>query len=463
MQDSESGCESLHTALLLLYTRVRTFFSHDLWIIDLATVSPRKNWFLQPLRITLIALRGFFIDHNCWLKASALAYYSFLFFIPLLAITFALLKGFEVPNKIAPFFLENFLSPGSEDSVQKILDYIDNVKVGALGVIGVCFVIITTFLQLSTIEDALNVIWGVTDGRAFLRKFRDYVSMIVISPILLTIALSAGIDPLIEKLSELQLIGPAVASTVAQLFNLLPYFVFWLGLSFFYAYMPNTQVGLAPALLGGLIGGLFFQIAKSGYFYLQVGLSKYQAIYGALAQIPVLLVWMQISWAVILFGAEVTFACQHVLTNRGGRLMPIKGTPRSSSYIREWIACSFYFSLVEAFRSGMGPSSSLIFAQENRVSLPLVSEIVEILVRAKLLVEAADAPAHYLPGRDPSTITPWHVLHAVRHDEDDVMAAIIERGNTQATLLLAQIESVSEDVIGSRNMNQWVDDEEGSK
>jgi membrane protein len=420
-------------------------------MLDLATIPRAERWFLQPLRILLIALRGFFVEHQGWLRAASLTYYTLLALVPLLAFMFAFLKGLGVQNKIEPWLIGQ-ISAGSEDTLRQIITFINNVKVGTLGVISLGVMIFTTFLQLGTIEQAFNTIWDVEKGRSIVRKLSDYVSVVVLAPVFLTIALSAGNQPLVEKLLEQRLIGYAVA----PLFTLLPAALVWLSFSFGYAYMPNTRVRLVPALVGGLIGSLLWQMAKWGYLTFQVGIARHEAIYGAFAQFPVLMVWLQISWMVILFGAELTFACQHVMTYPVGRFTSASGNPGTSPYVKEWLANTLYFSLVRSFTTGAGPWSAIDFARQQRIPLSLMREVVSMLVQASLLVEVADAPEHYVPGRDPAVITPWHLLHALRHHGEETSDALMIQSHSPATPLMLQVEAACREAVDAQNMSQWI-------
>jgi membrane protein len=434
-----------------LYSRARTFVLHDLWILDLATVPTAERWFLQPLRVLLIALRGFFIEHQGWLRAASLTYYTLLALVPLLAFMFAFLKGLGVQNKIEPWLIGQ-ISAGSEDTLRQIIQFINNVKVGTLGMISLGVMIFTTFLQLGTIEQSFNTIWGVQKGRSIVRKLSDYVSVVVLAPVFLTIALSAGNQPLVEKLLDQRLIGYAMT----PLFTLLPAALIWLSFSFVYAYMPNTRVRLVPALVGGLIGSLLWQVAKWGYLTFQVGIARHEAIYGAFAQFPVLMVWLQLSWMVILFGAELTVACQHVLIYPVGRFASASGNQSTSPYVKEWLANALYFSLIRAFSMGTGPWSAIGFARQQRIPLSLMREVVDTLVQANLLVEAADTPEHYVPGRDPAVITPWHILYAWRHHGEESSDTLMIQSHSPATPLMMQVEAACREVADTQNMSQWL-------
>lgn len=449
MQTSGDYFPTILTRLQEIYQRIYTFVFRDLWWHDPTTFSSATRLLVRPLQVVLIVARGFFVDHQCLLRASALTYITLLAFVPLLAFMFAFLKGLGVQNLIEPWLIEEFSSVVAQENVRLIFDFVKNVKVGALSVISLGTLLFTTLWQLRSIERAMNEIWGV-QGRTFLRKMTDYVSMIVIGPVVIVLALAAQTalqnQTLIATLLKTRLIGDAM--TLA--FTLLSYLAVWLGFAFLYAFIPNTRVRAVPALIGGFLGSMLWQLVKWGYIAFQIGMAKNEAIYGVFAQLPVLMFWFYISWVVYLLGAEVTFAYQNVA------IYPFERFGSSASiYKKEWLACSLYFSLIQAFTAGTGPWSAVAFAQQHRMPLRLMREIVTTLASAKFLVETAEAPEHYMPSRDPSTITPWDILHALRHhgDQDTVR---IDPGQSPATRLLVQIEEAGQQTAASHSMTQWL-------
>jgi membrane protein len=233
--------------------------------------------------------------------------------------------------------------------------------------------------------------------------------------------------------------------------TVLPYVALWLVFAFFYAFLPNTRVQAIPALIGGIIGGTLWQIAQWAYIASQVGLANAQAIYGALAQLPVLLLWIYVSWVMTLIGAEVAYACQHVATYFPARL--VQGT---SFYVREWLANALYFALVRAFVEGNGAWSAVAFAQQHHIPLRLLEDILEPLQEAGLLVEVAAMPGHYVPGRDPASITPWHILQALQHYGDQTLVGIITLHDPLTTRLMMQLEETQQQAAGVRSIPQWL-------
>jgi membrane protein len=450
MQASGEHFTSFFTRLRERYQRLSAFLYHDLWVLEAADFPSSVRWLIQPLQVVLIVLRGFIWEHQCPLRAYALTYTTLLALVPLLAFMFAFLKGLGVQNLIEPLLAEELSSVGLQEIVRLIFDFVNNVKVGTLSVVSLITLLFTTLWQLGTIEEALNVIWGVV-GRTPLRKMTDYVSMIVLGPVVLTLAVTVNAalhnQALITTLLEIRLLGDAMALA----FTLLSYIAVWFVFTFLYAFMPNTRVQIFPALVGGFVGSMLWQLAKWGYIAFQVNMANTQlAIYGIFAQLPVLMLWFYISWMVTLLGAEVTFACQNVST------YPLERFAASPSvYLREWLAVSLYFSLAQAFTTGTGPWSALAFAQQHRIPIRLLRELVATLVSGKLLVEAADAPEHYVPGRDPSTLTPWDILHALRH-HGHLDVGLIEAQHALATALMGQVEAAGQQAAGACSITQWL-------
>src|SRR3989449_2713096 len=346
---------ALLTGLLELYQRLHLFVERDVWRADVVAMSRLAAVGVYPLRIILIVVRGFFLEHQCLLRASALTYNTLLSLVPMLAFMLAFLKGLGVNNVLEP--LLSSLLVGSEDTLHTIISFASKIDVGTLGGIGLGTLVVTTILGVGNVERSFNEIWGVRTERPILRKIADYASVLVLGPVALLLA--TGINtrlhaPLfIGTWLGMPVIGEAVTLFSTVVSTLLPYVALWLVFAFFYSFLPNTRVQAMPALIGGVVGGTLWQIAQWGYIAFQVGMVNAQAIYGALAQLPVLMLWIYVSWVTTLLGAEVAYACQHVTTYFPARLVHY-----ASVYVREWLAHALYFSLVRAFIEGKGAWSA---------------------------------------------------------------------------------------------------------
>jgi len=167
------------------------------------------------------------------------------------------------------------------------------------------------------------------------------------------------------------------------------------------------------------------------------------------------MLWLYVSWVTTLIGAEVAYACQHVTT-----YVPARLVHGASVYVREWLAHALYFALVQAFVEGSGAWSAAAFAQQHRISMHLLEDILRPLQEAGLLVEIAASPHHYVPGRDPASITPWHILQALRHHGDQTLDGLIALHDPLTTRLMTQIEEAQQHTVGTSTIPQWLADKD---
>lgn len=297
-------------AYFRIYREVEEFLSRGVWRENLQELPRMKVVFYKVARFLEHVLRGFMEDH-CLLRASALTYTSLLSLIPLLALMFAILKGLGVQRRLEPFLLEK-LTIGSEEVAARIMEYIDRTNVSSLGVVGIVTLIITSVLVLKNVERSFNWIWKVKKGRSWTRTVSDYLSVLMITPICILLALSLttyfGSDSFTQWMEAHWLMG----GVLRFLIRASPYVVMWIAFAVFYLFMPNTRVNLASALVGGVVGGTLWQLTQWGYIRYQFGMGQYNAIYGALSQLPILLVWIYVSWVILLFGAEIAFAHENL-------------------------------------------------------------------------------------------------------------------------------------------------------
>jgi len=442
------------TGLLALYRRVRLSVESDVWRADLAATFRLGTVWVYPLRVLLIAIRGFLFEHQCLLRASALTYNTLLSLVPMVAFMLAFLKGLGVHNLLEPL-LYNVLSTGSEDTVRMLINFASKIEVRTLGGIGLATLVLTTVLQVGNVERALNEIWGVRTERPLMRKIADYASVLVLGPVALLLAIGINTrlhnPAFVSDWLGVRVIGEAVTFFSTVLSTVLPYVALWLVFAFLYAFLPNTRVRVIPALIGGVVGGTLWQIAQWAYIEFQVGLANAQAIYGALAQLPVLMLWLYVSWVMTLIGAEVAYACQHVTTYFPARLVQ-----SASFYVREWLAQALYFALVHAFVKGSGAWSAVAFAQQHHIPWLLLDNTLEPLREAGLLVETATMPDHYVPGRDPATITPWHILQALQHHGDQTLAGMITLHDPLTTQVMTRLEEAQQQAAGACSIPQWL-------
>ena len=300
-----------------MISRFRNFVKTDIWRMRLKNYPPTHSFLIRQLRIIVLATRGF-IENNCKYRASALTFYSLLSIVPVLAMMFGIAKGFGFEKNVETQILKSL--QGQEEVASRIINFsnslLQNASGGFIAGVGIIILFWTIISVLSNIESAFNEIWGVKKPRSLGRKFSDYLSIMLVCPFLLvvsssaTVVISSQARLLIQKLGFLS----QSASPLLLSLNLLPYLAIWITFIFIFIFMPNAKVRLKSGILAGIVAGTVFQLAQGVYIDFQIGVANYGAIYGSFAALPLFLIWLQISWFIVLFGAELSFAHQNVDT-----------------------------------------------------------------------------------------------------------------------------------------------------
>jgi membrane protein len=363
------------------------------WEMDPNKYTGLKRSAITYLRISCLVIKDF-LDDGCLLRASALSFTTILSIVPFFALAFAVLKGLGVHNTLEPFIIDK-LAAGSPEIVDRIITYIDNTKMGSVGAVGLAALIITVITLLGNIEEAFNEIWGLEETRTFGRKFSDYLSVIVIGPLLLLAATSVTTSLQSQNLVKWLLDTEYIGDFVLVIFRLIPYLSIWVALIFLYIFVPNTKVRLTSALIGGFLAGTIWQIAQWGYIHFQVGVAKYNAIYGTLSALPVFMVWIYTSWVIVLFGVEVVCAHQ----NRKTFLNDIHH-PTINYETREMTALLILLAVAEAYYHDKTPWTRERLAGELCVPIRIVKDLLIQLLDKHYLVEAEGENPVYYPARD---------------------------------------------------------------
>lgn len=367
-------------------------FLRKLWETDPDRYSGLHRAYVRSVRVISMIIRDF-LEDRCLLRASALSFNTILSLVPFFAMAFAVLKGLGVHNSLEPLILGG-LTVGSQEIAGRIIQYIDNTKMGSVGAVGLVALIVTVVTLLGNIEEAFNDIWGVTETRTYGRKFSDYISVVVITPILLLAATSITTSLQSESLVRWLLETEYVGDFLLTLFKLVPYVSIWIALVFLYIFIPNTKVRFRSALVGGLLTGITWQIAQWAYIHFQVGVSRYNAIYGTLSAIPVFMVWIYTSWIIVLFGVEVVYAHQ----NRKTFLNDIHH-PAINYASRELSALILLLAAADSYHQDIAPWACNRFARETGIPMRIVKELLTQLVDGKYLVATEGEDPIYVPAR----------------------------------------------------------------
>lgn len=356
-----------------------------------------------------------FLADQCLLRASALTYTTALSIVPFLAVAFSISKGFGFQNThyIREFLLR--ISAGRETVVAHIIDYINQTNVATLGGVGVGMLLVTVFTLLGTIEKSLNTIWGVKKSRTLDRKFADYLSVTLVSPLLIIVALSFTAS--LESLDFVQaILAFSVFSYVyLLLLKLLPYLMVIIALFFIYKFIPNTRIEAKACLVGALLAGILWQSLQHLFITYQIGVSKYNAIYGSFAQLPLFLLWLYVSWVVVLFGAEVGFGLLHFRT---GKRESSLGTFNLEA--KEKLALALMLELSNHFERDRGVLSAQLLATRLDYPIKLINELLFVLERLGYVVFTADDEQQgVVLARSPHAFSVLDFLRAFRDYRDE--------------------------------------------
>lgn len=357
----------------------------DIWRIRPKDHTPGKSLLIRYTQIMILTIRSFY-ENKCKFKASALTYYSLLSIVPVIALMFGIAKGFGLQKQVEQQLLAKM--QGQTEIVTKIIAFanslLENANGGFIAGIGVAFLFYTIIKVLSNIENSFNDIWGIIKPRSFGRKFGDYLSTMLVCPILLVIAgsmtifVSTQIEFITEKIPLLKNFGPLFW----LLLKILPFAAVWIVFTFIFIFMPNTKVRFKSAVVGGIVAGTIFQIAQFVYVYFQIGMNKYGAIYGSFAALPLFLLWLQAGWLIVLFGAEVSFAHQNVETYE------FEPDCLSASHSFKTLLSLFITQqLVHSFCNGEKPSDASKLSHELDIPVRLVRELLYELSESGILSE----------------------------------------------------------------------------
>lgn len=368
-----------------------------------------QDFFRSNFKLLYAVAREFF-DGDLTLRATSLVYTTLLSLAPLLAVSFSVLKAFGVHNQMEPV-LQHFLlplGPRSEEITAKIIQYVENLKVGVLGSVGLGLLFYNVVSLIQKIESAFNYLWRTKSKRPFLRRFSDYLSVLLIGPVLVFAAIGATASVMqtsfIQTLLEIEFIGKALVA-VSQL---LPYLLVIGGFTFIYIFLPNTKVRLGSALLGGTIAGVLWEVTGLLFAFFVTTSTQYDAIYSSLAILILFMIWIYISWLILLVGAQVAYYHQNP------QMMDSAGPLFLSNRLKEQVALLILVRIGEAFHRGEPPPTLENLAGHLGIPSYLVEDILAPLQKERLITATGGEPPGYLLSKDPDTVAAREVVEIIR-------------------------------------------------
>jgi membrane protein len=411
MLAAQRGHMQFKQRLLRRSSAVGQFLKTDIWRLQGHKLPPRRLFWITQLRILLLAMRRF-IEDKCDSRASALTFYSLLSVVPVVAMAFAVAKGFGVEKILAEQLMAKL--EGHEEVAERIIGFaqslLENTKGGAIAGVGIVVLFWTVIKVLGNIEASFNDIWGVKTPRKMGRKLADYLSVMMICPVLLitassiTVLVTTRVAVMVERLSFLGYL----ANVIVWFLKILPYGVIWVVFTFIYAFMPNTKVEFKSALWAGVLAGTIYQLTQLAYITFQVGVANYGAIYGSFAALPLFLAWLQLSWLIVLLGAEFSFAHQNVATYE------FESECRSVSYsFKQLVALLIVYLSVKRFLAAEEPLTAEEISRQTEVPIslvrPVLFELTDTRILSAVCLKNGNEPA-YQPACDIHRLTVANIM-----------------------------------------------------
>ncbi|MGO9513732.1 MAG: YihY/virulence factor BrkB family protein [Steroidobacteraceae bacterium] len=383
-------------------------------------------------------------------RAMSLAYTTLLSLVPLMAFSFAILKGLGARSDIR-FILHEFLRPlgsAANELTEAVLQFVANVRGDVLGAIGLALLTYTVISTIHQVETSFNFVWRVDRPRSFGRRFSEYLSVMVVAPILLAVAL--------ELLSSAEhsafalwigSIAP-VAWTLNILGRLLPYVIVTIVFTGMYAFIPNTRVDIKPAVTGGLTAGVIWALVGQAFTAFIVYSSRMVAIYTGFAIVLTTLIWVYLSWLILLIGAQLAFYAQFPQYLRYGQ-EPI----RLSVIARERVGLSVMYLIGRDYRAGNTHWTADKLAAELDIPGAALAPVLACLEKADLI--AATEKEQFLPARDPEGIELAAIIDAVRMQQTGRLE-IAGRALAPAARVIDEVEATMRQQLGNRSLKDWI-------
>ena len=408
------------------FKKIVRFLTHDIWHYSLGELPATRSFLVKQLRIVVLAVKGF-RESKVQLRASALTFYTILSVIPVFAMVFAISKGFGIQDvlkqKIYDYFQQYNEVQGHNELIEWILssaeNFIERVRSGYLAGAGMLLLLYSVMKLLGHIENSFNEIWQIKTSRPWARKFSDYLAILLVSPVFIFVS-SSMTYYISEQFSHLAELVPML-SKLRFLLGMIPYLLIWLLFTFIYMVMPNTRVKFSSAFVAGMIAGSLFQLTQWIYMQFQVGINSYGAIYGSFAAIPLFVIWLQLSWLIVLVGAEISFANQNV-----DRYEFESESENVSARYRRILALLISHHIIKRFEKGTPAITPTQLAAQLKVPMRAVRDTLFELVEAGILTETyTGSPREraYQPARDINQLS-----------ISFISAALDNRGSTHTTV-----------------------------
>lgn len=392
------------------------FIRKNLWSIPEGEISKLNKIVLGQVRVVAIAVKGA-INDNIFQKASALTYYTLWALIPVLSLFFGIAKGFGFQDVIENMLLQQFSTqPEMASQINELVGkYLETLRGGFLVGIGIVILLWSVINVLNQIETVFNTIWQNPKSRTFIRKVTDHIGLLILMPVFVVVTSGANlfvlsyVDFFVDRFGMEMVIAP-LAEGFAKI---LPYILYIIMFTVIYLVIPNVRVKFTSALIPGIFVGILFQVLQMFYFNSQVWFGRIHTIYSGLVALPLLLLYIQIGWTIILLGAEISFANQNIKNF----MYNDQVSDISQGYKRKLLLFIAYI-IINRFKVGLPPLSAEDIADDHNIPIRLVNRILFKMTKSGILCEVAptdNQDTSYQPAIDINKITVAYILQQVNN------------------------------------------------
>lgn len=436
-----------------LIGNITHFFAVTLW----QDLSPKSGlvwrWLINILRVSYIVIREL-ATGELNLRAMSLVFTTLLSLVPLIAVAFSVLKAFGVHNKIEPALLSVLepLGPKGPEITANIIGFVQNVDVKVLGSVGVAMLFYTIIALIQKIEHAFNFVWRVKKSRTLARRFTDYLSVVMIGPVLVFSALGLAATVMSHGVvTHLQAIEP-FGTLILYTSKLTPYLMIILAFTFMYKFIPNTQVKMSPALIGAVVAGVLWITIGKLFASFVASSSNYTAIYSSFAILFFFMLWLYLAWFILLTGSQVAYYLQHhpKLVRFGGqdyRLSP-RLRDKEGLWLMTVMAKQFYLQQ---------PAFSVHELEvQTGLAGDLTQDLLTILEQGKLIVELEGDVPRYQPAQDIAQIQVKTVLTMLRVAEEAKVTVTTRQVGVTVEQVLKKLSEAQDKTLADLNLRELV-------
>ena len=441
-----------------LFKRLIQFLKVDIWQVQREDISPLRYLLYEIIKKVLLAVE-YFTTKRMMDSAAALTYSTLLAIVPIMAVVFAIARGFGYNKYIETWFREALSSQPqvAEAIIGFVNSYLVHTKSGIFLGIGLLFMLWTVIMLISNIEKAFNDIWQVSTPRSIFRTITDYMAMFLLAPIIIVVTsgISIMMATFANGIGETLIVGP----TLRFFLRLLPYIIMSGVFIALYVFMPNTKVKIKSAIIPGILAGVAMQGLQLVYIHSQIWVMGYNAIYGSFAALPLFMLWVQISWTICLFGAELAY------TNQNLEKFAFRASTDDLSHRYRLLLSAYLMTLIcRRFEEGKKPYTALELKLETNIPIRITHDLLENLTRVHLLSEMTNdekgTEAVYQPAESTARLSvgmmidrleaegKWKLMPDLQlFKSDELMKAIRQRKDylqKQRDILFKDIPSVND-------------------